>query len=381
MRDELHLHREVLVMRDKILIIDENEGVRTEVTTILCDEYEILEAADINEAVVNIGLYGNQIAVILIDIVISYSNGFSFLKLIQEGELKERVPVIVMCNDSSSVLNKQLFEYGVIDCISQPFDDGLIRVKIDNVVKFFRHQTGLEEKIQQQTEKLQMQNKMLQIQTDFLRKTNTHIIDLLGTMAEYRNLENGEHIRRVKEFTKILAKEMMKEFPEKGLTEEKVSTIVAASPLHDIGKIAIPDTILLKPGKLTEEEFDYMKSHTLCGCEILEKINDNWSKEYGEVCKEICRYHHERYDGNGYPEGLKGNEIPLSAQIVSVADVYDALVNERVYKAAIPKDKAFRMIINGECGIFSPELLECLRNARTEMENVSCDTHYTELCV
>lgn len=197
---------------------------------------------------------------------------------------------------------------------------------------------------------------------------NVQIIDLLGVMAEYRNQESGEHIQRIKGYTRIMAEEVMKEFPEKGLTPELVNVIVSASSLHDIGKIVIPDTILLKPGKLTEKEFDYMKSHTISGCEILENLKDAWSKEYGSTSMEICRHHHERYDGNGYPDGLAGDEIPLSAQIVAVADVYDALTHERVYKAAIPKDVSYQMIMNGECGAFSPEMLQCLTNCREKME-------------
>jgi putative two-component system response regulator len=167
-----------------------------------------------------------------------------------------------------------------------------------------------------------------------------------------------------------MANELMKQFPEYNLTEHDIKVIVAASPLHDIGKIVIPDKILFKPGKLNSEEFDYMKSHTLSGCEMIESIKDTWSEEYKRVGMEISHYHHERYDGSGYPEGLVGDEIPISAQLVSVADVYDALVHERVYKNAYPKDRAFRMIINGECGTFSPQLLECLRNCRERMEAV-----------
>jgi putative two-component system response regulator len=229
----------------------------------------------------------------------------------------------------------------------------------------------LEEKVEKQTETLQKQYKLLKLQADNLKKSNERIIDMLGTMVEYRNLESGKHIHRVKKYTQILATEFMNEYPESNLTPEKITVIVSASPLHDIGKIAIPDTILLKPGRLTDREYDYMKSHTLSGCEILDTIKDAWDEEYWKISREICRSHHERFDGSGYPDKLSGNQIPLSAQLVSVADVYDALISERVYKDAIPKDRAFHMIIGGECGLFSPQLLECFRNARTELEGVS----------
>lgn len=357
-------------MRNKILIVDEHDLNRAALSRILCGEYTITEAVNSTDALEQIKNSENEIAAVLIDMLISNNNGFALLKSIQENEFNNKIPVIVVCSAGSVVIEKQLFEYGVSECIRQPFDETLIKIKVNNIVKLFRYQNELEKTISQQTEQLQMQNRMLKLQADFLKKSNLNIIDLLGTMAEYRNLESGQHIKRVKIYTKILADEMMKEFPEKGLTPEKISVIVSASPLHDIGKIAIPDTILLKPNKLTPEEFEYIKSHTILGCEILENINDTWSREFEKISAEICRHHHERYDGKGYPDGLKGDEIPISAQIVSVADVYDALINERVYKAAIPKDKAFHMIIDGECGTFSPELMKCLKNCREAMEAV-----------
>ena len=161
------------------------------------------------------------------------------------------------------------------------------------------------------------------------------------------------------------------DYPEYGLTPEKVEMIASASALHDVGKIAIPDSILLKPGKLTDVEFEYMKAHTTKGAEILHNIKNVWDEEYGKVSYQICRHHHEGYEGRGYPDGVKGEESPLSAQIVSIADVYDALVNERVYKSAFSKEKAFQMIVTGECGVFSPKLLDCFWNVRKEFEGLA----------
>lgn len=357
-------------MHNKIIIVDTNDLNRTALTRILCGEYTIMETSSASDAFTLLKQSENEIAAILIDMLTSQNDGFALLKSIQQCSQPAKIPVLVICGPSSAIMEKQFFEYGVSECINQPFDDMLIRIKVNNIVKLFQYQNELESTIQQQTERLQMQSRILKIQADFFQKSNLRIIELLGTMAEYRNLESGQHIQRVKSYTKILAEEMMKEFPKLGLTKETISIIISASPLHDIGKIAIPDTILLKPGKLTELEYEYMKSHTICGCEILESIKDAWSPEYGRISTEICRYHHERYDGNGYPDNLKGDEIPISAQIVSVADVYDALINERVYKTAIPKDKAFRMILNGECGIFSPELMTCFTNCREAMEAI-----------
>lgn len=209
---------------------------------------------------------------------------------------------------------------------------------------------------------------MLIRQNGFLQKWNEHVIELLGALVEYRDLESREHIARVKNYTRILGEEVQRSLPEYELTSQQLDIIIATSPLHDVGKIAIPDEIIFKPGKLTDEEFDYMKSHSLSGFEILERLKDIWPDEYQRYAMEIAHFHHERYDGNGYPEGYEGDQIPISAQIVSIADVYDALVHERVYKAAIPRDRAFRMIMDGECGVFNPKLLHCLDACREELE-------------
>lgn len=186
-------------------------------------------------------------------------------------------------------------------------------------------------------------------------------------------MESGEHIRSVKEYTRILGECFREDYPEYNLSEQDIDIIVSASALHDIGKIAIPDSILLKPGRLTPDEYEYMKSHTVRGCEILDTIKHIWDENYAKVSYEICRYHHERYDGKGYPDNLVGDQIPISAQLVSVADVYDALVSERCYKEAFDKEEAFHMIINGECGVFSPKLMEVFRKVKDKFEKIASE--------
>lgn len=257
-----------------------------------------------------------------------------------------------------------------MDYITKPFNNVIVQKRVKNAAGLYKYKMQLEERVEEQTSVLRKAYQALKIQAEKLRENNQQIIDMLGTVVEYRNLESGEHIKRVKGYTGILAECAMKEYPEYGLTEEKINTIVAASSLHDIGKITIPDGILLKPGRLTEDEYEYMKSHTIRGCELLDEIDQEWEPDYKKVSYEICRHHHERYDGKGYPDGLKGEEIPISAQLVSVADVYDALVNERCYKDAYSPDEAYRMIINGECGMFSPKLMEVFRKVRREFEEM-----------
>lgn len=217
-------------------------------------------------------------------------------------------------------------------------------------------------------ELVKLQTSVLQKQAFELKRMNERIIETMSNVVEFRNLESGDHVRRVKDFTRILAGHLAKDCPEYQLDKEAVDVITAAAALHDVGKIAIPDAILLKPGKLTAQEFEVMKTHTTKGCEIIAMLGDMQEWEYGRASYEICRYHHERYDGRGYPEGLKGEEIPVAAQIVSLADVYDALVSERCYKSAYTSEEAYEMIMRGDCGQFSPKLLSCLTEGRRELE-------------
>lgn len=226
-----------------------------------------------------------------------------------------------------------------------------------------QEQEMMEMTISERTAELRAKNRSL-------NQLNENIVELLGNLTEARDVESGEHIRRVKGFTHILAEQVMKDYPEYGLTMDKVDLISAASALHDVGKIAIPDAVLLKPGKLTPEEFDLMKTHCQKGCEILKKAPKQWSETYLKTSMEICHFHHERYDGKGYPEGLRGDEIPISAQIVAVADCYDALTQKRVYKDACVPAEAHRMIRDGECGSFSPRILAAFDSCQESFEKL-----------
>ena len=296
------------------------------------------------------------------------------MEIIEELNKKpwgKQIAIIIISGDNAIQTEARCFELGVADFVHRPFDNRLVRKRVRNVVSLYQYQEELEQKVEKQTSVLRKQFRLLQQQAESLRRSKEKVIDILGTVVEYRNLESGEHIKRVKGYTRILAERLQQDYPEYELTQERIEVIVAASALHDVGKIAIPDSILLKPGKLTQEEFEYMKSHTTKGCEILNSIEDAWDEEYKKVSYVICRHHHERYDGKGYPDGLKGEDIPIAAQIVSIADVYDALVNERVYKSAFSKEKAFQMIVTGECGVFLPKLLDCFWNTRKQFENLA----------
>ena len=201
---------------------------------------------------------------------------------------------------------------------------------------------------------------------------------MIATIVEFRSNESSYHLKRIKGFVRILALTAMNNYPELGLNPHLIDVITMASAMHDIGKISVPDNILLKPGRLSSEEFEVMKSHTTRGSEIIERIKDLQDKENYEICLDIVRHHHERYDGGGYPDGLKGEENSVAAQITAIADVYDALVSDRVYKQAYPLDKAYEMIKNGECGVFSPKIMACFEFARPDMEKLVIQTKAAE---
>ncbi len=358
-------------MRNKILIVDDVEINRDLLTEILKDEYEIVLAANGRQALDTLEKEHDEISVMLLDLIMPEMDGFEVLEVVKKKPWGNQIGIMIISGDDAVQTEARCFELGVSDFIHRPFNEKLVRKRVHNIVSLFQYQEELEQKVEKQTEVLRKQYKLLQHQAEQLRQSNSNVIDILGTVVECRNLESGEHVRRVKGYTRILAERLMQDYPEYGLTQEGIEVIVSASALHDIGKIAIPDAILLKPGRLTDEEFEYMKSHTTRGCEILKNIKGVWNKEYSAASYDICRYHHERYDGRGYPDGLKGEDIPISAQIVAVADVYDALVNERVYKSAFSKEKAFQMITTGECGVFSPKILECFWNVRKDFERLA----------
>ena len=355
-------------MNDKILVVDDSEINRELLSDILEEDYEILTAEHGEEAVSKLEKLQDKISIVLLDLQMPKLDGFGVLDVMRERKWLERIPVLIITGEQSTVVENECFKLGVSDFIHKPFEPSLVRMRVKNIVDLFTYKKSLEDKVEMQTRTLREQYNLLEIQATKLRQTNIRIIDMLGMVVEFRNLESGEHINRVKGFTEILARQFMVDFPEYGLTDHTIEMIVSSSSLHDVGKIAIPDNILLKPGRLTNEEFECMKSHTTKGCDVLNNIEGIWEDEYRQYAYDICRHHHERFDGRGYPDGLKGDDIPISAQLVSVADVYDALVSERCYKKAFAKDKAAEMIIGGECGIFSPKILESFAKVTKKFE-------------
>ena len=356
-----------------LLIADDSEVDRRILEEILKSKYNIVSVSGGKQAVQVISKNLKELAGIVMDVKMPDTSGLQVLELLQKQKITGKIPVIMVSGDPSSETERACYQKAA-DYVRKPYDKTVVGYRVARSLELYEQRAGLEEKVVEQTKVLRKQFMVLQKQEERLRENNNNIIDVVCSMVEFRNLESGNHLKRIKGFTQILATTVMRNYPEYGLTPHRIDVITQASAMHDIGKITVPDAILLKPGRLTPDEFDIMKSHTTRGCELVKMLADIQDKEYYETSYDICRHHHEKYDGKGYPDGLKGESISIAAQIVSLADVYDALVSERVYKAAIPPAKAYEMIRNGEAGIFSTKMLACFEIARMEMEAFAART-------
>jgi putative two-component system response regulator len=362
-----------------ILIVDDNEINRGILGEIFKDKYNILEAGDGKEAMSMIEANEEKLAAILLDIVMPEMDGYQVLEAMQKKDnLNDSVPVLMITADTSTEAERTSYQKGAADVIHKPFDPVIVDKRVSRTVELFDSKNNLEIQVDDQTRVLKKQFIYLKKQEERIKSSNERVIDTIATIVEFRSMESIYHLKRIKGFVRILALTAMNNYPELGLNPHMVDVITQASAMHDIGKISVPDSVLLKPGRLTNEEFEVMKSHTTRGSEVIEMLKDVQDKEYYEVCLDICRHHHERYDGGGYPDGLKGEENSIAAQLTAISDVYDALVSDRVYKSAYPVDKAYEMIKNGECGVFSPKILACFEFARPDMEKLVAQTKAAE---
>ena len=341
--DVLHERERI---KQQILIVDDSEMNRAILTEMLKSEYKILEACNGEECLNMIQQYGTGISIVLLDIVMSKMDGFQVLSVMNRNHWIEDIPVVMISGEDSESYIRRAYEMGVSDYISRPFDAKIVYQRVSNTIKLYAKQRRLITLIIDQIYEKEKNNRMM--------------IGILSQIVEFRNGESGLHVQNINILTGMLIERLVQKTDKYNITWAEGVIITTASALHDIGKIGIDEKILNKPGKLTDEEFEIMKTHTVIGASILEDLDVYRNEELVKTARDICRWHHERYDGKGYPDGLKGDEIPISAQVVSLADVYDALVSKRVYKKSFTHEQAMKMILNGECGQFNPILLECL---------------------
>ncbi len=367
--------------RQTILIVDDSEMNRAILADMLGNEFDIIEAENGKEGVAMLQKHGPEVSLVLLDIVMPEMDGFGVLNMMNKYHWIEDIPVIMISAERGSSHIERAFELGITDFISRPFDALIVHRRVVNTILLYAKQKKLTAMVAEQIFEKEHRSSLM--------------IDILSHIVEFRNGESGMHVRHVHTLTETLLKVLVQKTDRYHLSQTDISVIGTASALHDIGKIAIPEEVLNKPGRLTNEEFAIMKTHSMVGADMLEALPFYQNEPLVKAAYQICRWHHERWDGRGYPDGLKGDEIPISAQIVALADVYDALTSQRVYKPAYTHEQAVSMILNGECGTFNPLIMECLRDSaddipaglsddsiesrnRREMQNVARELHKHE---
>lgn len=334
---------------DTVLIVDDDEMNRAVLTNIFSPDYSIEIAENGEDGLSRLEKLEGKICAILLDVVMPVMDGMTVLKELFRKNLTARIPVFLITGETDNHIIRKAYDLGVMDVISKPISSYIVKRRINSVIELFMARQRLAETVSWQKDEILQQARQI-------LKLNTGMIESLSTAIEFRSGESGEHVRRIHDITQLF---LTCSSIGRNFSKETIKHISLASIMHDVGKISIPDAILNKPGKLTAEEFDIMKTHTIHGAELLGQIPQMRDLPFFKYAFDIARHHHERWDGRGYPDGLKGDDIPVWAQIVSIADVYDALVSKRVYKDAYSFDKASAMIRNGECGTFNPELLDC----------------------
>jgi putative two-component system response regulator len=350
-----------LSRKKKLLAVDDLEINRMILGELFADKYDVMEASNGVEALEIINRDSQDISIVLLDLLMPVMDGFSVLEDMNRSGLISSIPVIVITSEEDDNIALESYGLGVSDVMHKPFNAAIVKRRAENVVELYAYKNHLEEKL------IEQKNELIE-QEGRIKQMNFSLIDTLSATVEFRNVESGKHIKRTRLLLKLILENMRDQYP---FTDEQLELISSAAALHDVGKIAIPDSVLLKPGKLTKEEFDIMKTHTVKGSEILQTLDLLQDKEYYQYCYDICRFHHERWDGRGYPDGLKGVEIPIWAQAAALVDVYDALTSKRVYKDAYTHEQAVDMIINGECGCFNPQLLDTLKRIAPELKSLA----------
>lgn len=339
-----------------VLVVDDSDMNRFLLSQILLDDYNVIEACDGVEATQIIQDHFKELSIVLLDIVMPRMDGFGVLEFMNANDLIQDLPVIMISSMDEDSAIRRCYELGISDYVRRPFSADVVGKRVYNIVRLYQRQRNLQREIREQVEE---------------REKNSRVVtSIISHVVENRNGESGPHVIHVEQITEIILNRLTELTDMYKLSKEDKKQISLASALHDIGKIGIDEKILNKPGKLTEEEYEIMKTHTTIGAIMIHQVKMEEDDTLIQFAYEICRWHHEKWDGRGYPDGLKRNYIPISAQVVSIADVYDALVSERVYKKAYSHEKAIEMIINGECGEFNPLLIQCLKDCSDRIQLV-----------
>ncbi|MDE5721125.1 MAG: response regulator [Clostridia bacterium] len=334
--------------RQKILIVDDSELNRSILADMLGGDFDVIEASNGREAVELISLYGGKLSLVLLDIVMPQMDGFEVLAKMKEKKWIQDIPVIIISSENTSQFIERAYELGATDYIQRPFDTNVVRRRSLNTIMLYGKQKELKGLIEESVYRREREQSLM--------------INILSHIIEFRDGDSGNHITNVRKVSEMLLNTLAKYNAKYLLPQYEISLIALASALHDIGKITLDADYLNKPEKLGKKELETVRAHSLRGAEMIKKLPYASNEPLVQRAYEICRWHHERWDGSGYPDGLTGDEIPVSAQVVGLADAYDTLTNKRVYKEAVPHSKAVEMILNGECGAFNPDLLEAFKS-------------------
>lgn len=342
--------------KERVLIVDDSEINRDLLADMLEEDYAVSQVESGEDVLSILEAEHDEYSCVLLDLNMGSISGYDVLTHMKEKGWLSYLPVIIISAEENIDCIKRAYSLGAIDFISRPFDVEIVQRRVRTTIAVYSNQRRLSQMVVDQL----YENE----------RSSTMLLSILGHIVEFRNKESGAHIENVGILTEILLERLVKKTDKYNLSDSDIKTITRASVLHDAGKISVPHDILNKPGRLTQEEFTIMKKHTLDGAEMIDACTQFKDEAIVKTAYEICRWHHERYDGKGYPDGLKGEEIPIAAQVVAIADVYDALTSDRCYKKAFSHDDAIRMILNGECGCFNPLLIEVLNDTAANLADL-----------
>lgn len=348
-------------MRNTVLIVDDDESERSALKQVFEGQYSVAEVENSREAVDYLEDFLNEVIMLLVDIHQMEEDEYRIMCYMKERDKAKQIPIFMIADKEEQDAIELGYQSGAAEIIERPFVRSIIEKRAGNVLELYGHVCYLRKEIQEETKKIQQK-------TEELKEHHEHLINILRDIITNRNVESVQHIQCVQGYTRILANQYAELYPDAGMTEEKIEMIVQAAQMHDVGKITVPDSVTGRPGRLSPYEMELLKEHTVKGSEIMKVMSEIAEDDYSRICYNVCRYHHEKYDGSGYPEGIKGDDIPIEAQIVGLADMYDVLVNATVNKEAFTPNEAFYKLIKGDCGEISSEMKECLEAARDSLE-------------
>ncbi len=360
------IRKEKKDQRNILVIVDDIAMNRAILGQMFQDEFEILEAENGEEAIKIINEQYNNIALVLLDIQMPVMDGFDVMKYMKFFGYMEQIPVILITSDGDGNAMEKGYELGATDVIFKPFQAHVVIQRVHNIYELYQHKNHLEDLVAKQTAKLEEQYERL-------KEHHIHLSSVLHDIVEYRNVEYSEHLDYIHGYTEILARNYAVLYPKAKMTEEKIDYIVRASRFHDVGKITMPDAILSRPGRLSKWDMELLKEHTIKGRDIVQVMAELEDEAFSKICCNVCLYHHAKYDGSGYPGDIRKDRIPIEAQIVGVADMYETLLHSVALRKKYSKEQVYNMLISGQCGELSPRMKACLQVSKKDLEAYTVD--------